>query len=81
MTTPKAFLDKLIKWQGYKKENPKGFCDIDNISCIVLDEVHERSLYCDLILGTLKAFTSRKLLNPKCKIIACSATMNHHKFK
>ena len=50
-------LDKLIKWKAYMEENPEKYCYIDNVCSIIMDEVHERSTYCDLVLGTLKSMT------------------------
>lgn len=47
--------------------------ELDNLSVIMIDEAHERSLNIDLILGLLKNQLHRY---PKLKIIISSATIN-----
>ena len=52
---------------------------LSNVSHIVLDEVHERDLCTDILLGALKNIYDNKL-NPKLKIIVMSASLNIQKF-
>ena len=50
---------------------------ISNLSVIMIDEAHERSLNIDLILGLLKKLLPRY---PRMKLIVASATIDHEKF-
>ena len=50
---------------------------ISNLSVIMIDEAHERSLNIDLILGLLKELLPRY---PRMKLIIASATIDHRKF-
>lgn len=50
---------------------------ISNLSAIMIDEAHERSLNIDLILGLLKKLLPRY---PRMKLIVASATIDHDKF-
>lgn len=50
---------------------------ISNLSIIMIDEAHERSLNIDLILGLLKKLLPRY---PRLKLIVASATIDHEKF-
>lgn len=50
---------------------------ISNLSVIMIDEAHERSLNIDLILGLLKKLLPRY---PRLKLIVASATIDHEKF-
>lgn len=50
---------------------------IGNLSVIMIDEAHERSLNIDLILGMLKRILPRY---PNLKLIVASATIDHRKF-
>ena len=50
---------------------------ISNLSVIMIDEAHERSLNIDLILGLLKKLLPRY---PHIKLVIASATIDHEKF-
>ena len=51
--------------------------DIDQYSCIIMDEAHERSLNTDVLMGLLKRVMTRRR---DMKLIVTSATMNAEKF-
>jgi len=46
------------------------------VDSIFIDEVHERSFFCDIITGTVKDLHKKEFLPSKLKIIICSATIN-----
>jgi ATP-dependent helicase HrpB len=48
--------------------------ELRGVSCVVLDEFHERSLHVDLALGALKEL--QELSRPDLKIVVMSATLN-----
>lgn len=52
---------------------------LDNYECVVLDEVHERTLRTDILLGMLRELQRKE--RPDLKIIVMSATMDPLKFK
>ncbi|KAI9008391.1 P-loop containing nucleoside triphosphate hydrolase protein [Gaertneriomyces semiglobifer] len=51
--------------------------DLDQYSCIVMDEAHERALYTDVLMGLIKRILTRRR---DMKLIVTSATMNAEKF-
>lgn len=50
--------------------------DIDQYSCIIMDEAHERALNTDVLMGLLKRVMTRRR---DMKLIVTSATMNAEK--
>ena len=52
--------------------------DLDQYSCIIMDEAHERALHTDVLLGLLKRVVARRR---DLKLIVTSATMNAEKVR
>lgn len=48
--------------------------EVKGIGAVVLDEFHERTLECDLVLGWLKALRARR--RPDLKVVVMSATLD-----
>jgi len=51
--------------------------DLDQYSCIIMDEAHERALNTDVLMGLLKKVLARRR---DLKLIVTSATMNSERF-
>lgn len=51
--------------------------DLDNYSCVIMDEAHERSLNTDVLFGLLREVVTRRT---DLKLIVTSATMDASKF-
>ncbi|KAI8922743.1 P-loop containing nucleoside triphosphate hydrolase protein [Entophlyctis helioformis] len=51
--------------------------DLDNYSCIIMDEAHERAINTDVLMGLIKRVLARRR---DMKLIVTSATMNAEKF-
>lgn len=51
--------------------------DLNNYSCLVLDEAHERTIHTDVLFGLLKELVQRR---PDLKLIVTSATLDAEKF-
>ena len=73
--TERIFLDKLIKENQNADPNRSYF---KKVKSILLDEVHERNMTIDLIMGLLLQIVKRF---PHLKVIICSATVNEDLFK
>ncbi|EEB08379.1 ATP-dependent RNA helicase Ucp1 [Schizosaccharomyces japonicus yFS275] len=54
-----------------------GYASVNNLTCIIIDEVHERSVENDLLLALLRVILSK---NPKLKVILMSATADTNLF-
>ena len=53
---------------------------LGNFSHIILDEVHERDLFTDILLGVLKDMI-KSGINPNLKIVVMSASLDVQKFQ
>ncbi|CAK4644545.1 unnamed protein product [Aphanomyces euteiches] len=51
---------------------------LDGVSCIVVDEIHERDVQCDILLGLLRRLV---LAKPSLKLVLMSATLNAQLFQ
>ena len=62
------------KLLGVLRDNPL----LDGIDCVVVDEVHERSISTDLLLGRLKGVLRQR---PTLRVVLTSATMDREVFR
>lgn len=71
--------DTVIKYMtdGILLRETMSEADLDQYSCIIMDEAHERSLHTDVLFGVLKKVVARRR---DLKLIVTSATMNAEKF-
>ena len=53
---------------------------LGNVSHVILDEVHERDLFTDILLGVLKDMIKNNV-NPNLKIVVMSASLDVQKFQ
>ena len=68
----------LFVTSGYllQKVKNEGAEALERYSCIILDEVHERSAENDLVLAIVRSLTP-----PQTKIVLMSATPNHRRLR
>lgn len=79
--TEGTFLATLLQIFGNEKgdnHSPSQADPLAGIGAVVVDEAHERSTTCDLILGMLKMHAPKKW--PELKIIVTSATLDSQLF-
>ena len=75
-TLPKQKTDKtkvLFLTEGLLLRQISGDAGLNNYDVIVLDEVHERHLHGDFLLGAIRCLV---LQRPELKVILMSATIN-----
>lgn len=75
-TTPKSTLIKFMT-DGILLRELIVDNYLDKYACIIIDEVHERSLYTDVLLGLFKILIKKR---KDLKLIITSATMDYQKF-
>ncbi|KAK5172292.1 DEAH-box RNA helicase prp16 [Saxophila tyrrhenica] len=71
--------DTVIKYMtdGVLLRESLSNSDLDQYSCIIMDEAHERALNTDILMGLLKKVLTRRR---DLKLIVTSATMNAERF-
>lgn len=75
LMTEKVFLDKVIKDMQKRKEGK--LHEFRFVGAVLLDEVHERTMTIDLIMGMLRDTVN---IYKNLKVIICSATVNENLF-
>ncbi len=81
--TEGTFLGNLLQIFGGNKSSPQSENEVRGdplrgVGAIIVDEAHERSTTCDLILGMLKMYAAQHW--PHIKIIVTSATLDAELF-
>lgn len=68
----------LYTTDGHLLQEMKSDGDLQQYSCIIIDEAHERTVASDMLLAMVKHACKRR---PDLKLIIMSATMNAQKFR
>ena len=72
--TEKSFLNLLIKDKQARTEGKTS--NLFSVGAVILDEIHERSLLSDILMGMILVDTAKNF-KLQIKFIFMSATINH----